>query len=58
MVRDQFMLNVYLFLFAHVMHCKQLCVVTDVDAQAYSYVMLKIKYLPWGPGFVFVRFFG
>ena len=37
-----YLLNVYLFLFADLMHCKHLCVVTGIDAQAYSYVMLMV----------------
>ena len=35
--------DVYLFLFADLMHCLHLCVVAGIDAQAYSYVMLEIK---------------
>ena len=39
-----YLLNVYLFLFADLMHCVHLCVVTGIDAQAYSCnVMLNLK---------------
>jgi hypothetical protein len=38
-----YLLNVYLFLFPDLMHCKHLCVVAGIDAQDYSYVMLKMK---------------
>ena len=31
------------FWFADLMYCKHLYVVTGIDAQAYSYVMLKMK---------------
>jgi hypothetical protein len=37
------LLNVHLFLFADLMHCKHLCVVTGIDAQDYTSVMLKMK---------------
>ena len=42
--RKMYLLNVYLFLFADLMHCVHLCVVTGIDAQAYSCnVMLNLK---------------